>query len=282
MGIDVVRAASGILEIAAWSQANAVRQVTVKRGLDVRDYVLVAFGGSGPLQAGRLLDLLGIHAALVPPAPGNVSAFGLLTVDVRNDYVATAVQRHDRLDLERVNAIYADLERQAYAALASEGFPAERMVLTRSADVRYFGQASEVRVAVPADVLDRAASDRVVEQFHAAHERVYGYSYRLSQPAQVVEWVNLRVTGMGPIERPPLKPAPRPFTDGVARANSGCRAVVFDGTVETPVYQRDRLQPGDRLSGPAIVEEFGSTTVVYPRLEASVDDFGNLLLRRRQ
>ena len=107
LGLDLERAAGGVLEIAAWSQANAVRQVTTRRGLDVRDYLLVAFGGSGPLQAGRLVDILGLQGALIPPSPGNVSAFGLLTVDLKYDYVVTAVQRDDRLDLERTQGLLA-------------------------------------------------------------------------------------------------------------------------------------------------------------------------------
>jgi N-methylhydantoinase A len=281
LGLRAERTAAGILEIAAWSQANAVRQVTVKRGLDVRNYVLVAFGGSGPLQAGRLVDLLGLRAALIPPNPGNVSAFGLLTVDLKNDYVATAVQRDDRLDLGRMNATYADLEAQARSALQREGFPREQMLLSRSADLRYFGQASEVRVDVPACELDRAAASIAVERFHAQHEKTYGYSYRASQPPQVVEWVNVRVTGVGPLASPPKQPVARRFDDGVERARSGHRSVLFETRLETPIYQRERLQPGDCVGGPAIIEEFGSTTVVFPGLEASVDDYGNLLLGRR-
>src|SRR5581483_4888526 len=135
--------------IAAWSQANAIRQVSVRRGLDPRDYTLVAFGGSGPLLAGRLLDLLHLRAALVPPSPGNVSALGLLVVDLRNDYVQTFVQREDRLDVEAVNAHLARLERRARAALALEGVAEPDMRLVRSADLRYFGQAWEVAVELP-------------------------------------------------------------------------------------------------------------------------------------
>jgi N-methylhydantoinase A len=281
LGLDRERAAAGILEIAAWSQANAVRQVTVKRGLDVRDYVLVAFGGSGPLQAGRLVDVLGLQAALIPPNPGNVSAFGLLTVDLKNDYVATAVQRDDRLDLQRLAALYADLEHSAQQALRREGYRPDQMLLVRTADLRYFGQASEVRVDVPSSELHRAAADIAVERFHAAHEKTFGYSYRDSRPQQVVEWVNVRVTGIGPIERPPLRAAKARSAGGVERARSGCRDVYFDShTVETPIYERERLQPGDYLDGPAIIEEFGSTTVVFPNLGATVDAYGNLLLRR--
>jgi N-methylhydantoinase A len=281
LGMDLQRTALGILEIAAWNQANAVRQVTVRRGLDVREYVLVAFGGSGPLQAGRLVDLLGLKAALIPPDPGNVSAFGLLTVDVKNDYVLTQVQRDHALDLGRLNTAYIALEQQARAALQLEGFAPGAMQLVRSADLRYFGQAWEVRVDVPAGTLDRDSADEAVARFHAAHERTYGYSYA-DQTGQQVEWVNLRVAGIGPLRRPIIHRRQRSSPGGPERALRETREVVFDeGGMPTPVYERSRLQPGDCLNGPAIVEEFGSTTVVFPRQHARVDDFGNLLLERQ-
>jgi N-methylhydantoinase A len=280
LGLSLERTAAGVLEIAAWNQANAVRQVTVKRGLDVRDYVLVAFGGSGPLQAGRLVDLLGLQAALIPPDPGNVSAFGLLTVDVKNDYVVTAVQRNEALDLDRVNAIYARLEQQAARGLASEGFAASESRLVRGADLRYFGQAWEVRVEVPAGAFDRAVADVVVQRFHAAHQRAYGYSYA-AHLEQRIEWVNFRMVGIGPLRRPDLRRRPRGEVGGSERALNGRRGVYFDdGFFETPLYNRTRLQPGDCIEGPAIVEEFGSTTVVFPRQLARVDDYANLLLTR--
>ena len=280
LGSDVARAAAGILEIAAWNQANAVRQVTVRRGLDVRDYVLVAFGGSGPLQAGRLVDILGLKAALIPPDPGNVSAFGLLTVDVKNDFVLTAVQRDDALDLDRLNASYAQLESEARAALSLEGFSPETMRLERYADMRYFGQAWEVRVEVSGGVLDRQAADVAVERFHAAHQQTYGYSYA-SEREQRVEWVNARVVGVGPLRRPAIQRR-RAESDGdVGRARGGTRRVYFEsGFVDTPIYARARLQPGECVEGPSIVEEYGSTTVVFPRQRARVDEFGNLLLER--
>ncbi len=280
IGLDSARTAAGVLEIAAWSQANAVRQVTVKRGLDVRDYVLVAFGGSGPLQAGKLVDILGLRAALVPPDPGNVSAFGLLTVDIKNDYVTTAIQRDDALDLEPVNTTYWRLEEQARQALATEGFAAAEMQIVRSADMRYFGQAWEVRVDVPAGTLDRAAADVAVDRFHAAHQRTYGYSYRDSRD-QRIEWVNFRVMGIGPIRRPVIQRRAGDLSGGVQRARVATRPVYFDtGLVDTPIYARPKLQPGDCLDGPAIVEEYGSTTVVFPRLTMRVDAFGNLILER--
>ena len=157
LGLSPEACATGILEISAWNQANALRQVTVKRGLDVRDFTLTTFGGSGSLLLCRLMDILGIPTVLVPPNPGNVSAFGLLTVDVKNDYVQTHVSLAERLDAGVVTAAYDALARQAAEALTKEGFAAEQHVFQRTADLRYFGQAFEVRVAVPEGGLDEAA-----------------------------------------------------------------------------------------------------------------------------
>jgi N-methylhydantoinase A len=282
-GLDAMQAAEGILEITAWNQANAIRQVSVKRGLDPRDYTLVAFGGAGPLLAGRLLDLLSLRAALIPPSPGNLSALGLLVVDVKNDYVQTFVQRHDRLDLAATNAHLARLEGLARAALTSEGFPAGDARVGRSADLRYFGQAWEVRVDLPPGELDATMLAETAKRFHDAHEKRFGYSYRDVHGAagrHVVEWVNLRVTAIGPIRRPRF--VEQPLGDGrTERALTSHRDVRFDArTTPCPIYARARLQPGDVLRGPAIVEEYGSTTVVFPGLHAEVDRFGNLLLTR--
>jgi N-methylhydantoinase A len=285
LGLEPARAAEGILEIAAWNQANAIQQVSVKRGLDPRDYTLVAFGGSGPLLAGRLVDLLHLRAALIPLSPGNVSAFGLLTVDLKNDYVQTFVQRHDRLDYAMVNAHLARLEALARAALAAEGFAEHEMRIERSADLRYFGQAWEVAVELPPGGIDERSASVAGERFHEAHEQRYGYSYRRATDRgttgrQAIEWVNLRVTGIGPIARPKLRELP-PGNERPARALTGRRTVIFtEKAVECPVYERTLLAPGDALNGPAIVEEYGATTVVYPGQRIVADRFGNLILTR--
>jgi len=259
--------------------------VSVKRGLDPRDYALVAFGGSGPLLAGRLVDLLHLRAALIPLSPGNVSAFGLLTVDLKNDYVQTFVQRHDRLDYAMVNAHLVRLEGLARAALAAEGFAEHEIRVGRSADLRYFGQAWEVAVELPPGEIDEQSAAVAAQRFHEAHEQRYGYSYRRATERgatdrQGMEWVNLRVTGIGPIVRPKLRE--RPPGDGrPARALTGTRTVIFaEKSVECPVYERTLLAPGDALNGPAIIEEYGATTVVYPGQHIEADRFGNLILTR--
>ncbi|MEO9197900.1 MAG: hydantoinase/oxoprolinase family protein, partial [Antricoccus sp.] len=275
LNLSVEELASGILEVSAWNQANALRQITVKRGLDVRDFMMVTFGGSGSLLACRLIDILGLKGVLVPPNPGNVSAYGLLTVDVKNDYVRTHVRRHDRADLSEIDAVFTELQTDADGALAREGFTPTERVFSRTADLRYFGQAFEVRVPVA----DGAATQKVIDQaasdFHDAHRALYSYDFR-NDSSQHVEWVNLRVTGIGPIRSPQIERA----TAGNGAASSESRKAFFDQWFDAPIYQRSKLGAGDSFDGPAVIEEFGSTTPLHPGFTARVDDFGNLLLRR--
>ena len=280
LGMTPEACAAGVLEISAWNQANALRQVTVKRGLDVRDFTLTTFGGSGSLLLCRLVDVLGLRAVLVPPNPGNVSAFGLLTVDVKNDYVRTHVSLADGLDPAVVTGIFATLSDQAHAALVKEGFAPEQHQYARTADLRYFGQAFEVRVPVPGGEVDAGVLDAVAARFHAEHRALYGYDFA-GDATQQVEWVNLRVSGIGPIQRPEIKRAP----SGEAREvrPTGRRAVCFDpleGYLDTPVLWRTDLSPGTTVSGPAIIEEFGSTVPLHPGFVARIDDFLNIIVTR--
>ncbi|HTW15739.1 MAG TPA: hydantoinase/oxoprolinase family protein [Nocardioides sp.] len=292
LGLTPEACAAGVLEISAWNQANALRQVTVKRGLDVRDFALVTFGGSGSLLLCRLMDVLGLETVLVPPNPGNVSAFGLLTVDVKNDYVQTHVALAEHLDPAAVERVYDDLTARAATALTGEGFAPEQHVFARTADLRYFGQAFEVRVPVEAGPLDPEA---VAAAFHAEHRATYGYDFA-GDPTQQVEWVNLRVSGIGPITRPEIKrhegfearSARTSTTVGARSARTSTtaeptRSVCFDpaeGYVDTPLFQRTDLPPGTVVTGPAIVEEFGSTVPVHPGFSARVDEYLNLIITR--
>jgi N-methylhydantoinase A len=283
LGLSVEAAAVGILEISAWNQANALRRITVKRGLDVRDFVMTTFGGSGSLLLCRLIDILGLAGVVVPRDPGNVSAFGLLTVDVRCDYVQTSVRRHPDLDHTHLEEIYQELSARAADALDKEGFGSDEHRCVRTADLRYFGQAFEVRVPVPDGPVDAELADSVAKAFHEQHRRLYGYDFQ-GDTSQVVEWVNLRVTGVGPIQRPVLRELPR-RDGGPERAVTGIRPVCFDaadGYVRTPVYRRDDLAPGDRFEGPAIIEEFGSTIPVHPGFSVSVDAHGNVVVTRTE
>ncbi|HEY3006744.1 MAG TPA: hydantoinase/oxoprolinase family protein [Micromonosporaceae bacterium] len=279
LGLDPIAIAAGVLELSAWSQANALRQLTVQRGLDLRDFALATFGGSGSLLLCRLLDIVGARVGVVPRDPGNLSAFGLLAVDVRVDHVQTHVSRDAVLDPATVAGRFDALRDRAAHALAAEGFVAGAQRFQRSADLRYFGQAYEVRVPVPDGSFDAAAARATVAAFHDAHRRLYGYSLR-DKPGQQVEWINLRVTGVGPIARPALRPEPPGDGDPRPAATRPVCFDVADGHVPTPIFARAGLRAGDAIVGPAVIEEYGATVPLHPGYSATVDGLGNLVVAR--
>jgi len=264
LGLSPRRLAEGILELSAHNQANAVIQLTVKRGVDPSGDAVVAFGGAGPLQAARIAEILGLTTVVIPPSPGNVSAFGLLAVDLKDDYVTTLVQRHDAVDLPLVEDLFRRLEEAARGSLAEQGVAAERIALKRSVEARYLGEAHELSLDV-AGSFDQAAA---VAAFHDAHERAYGYAYRTGE---VIEFVNWKVTGLGLIDRPNLELVAPTATQ--APGPGGFRGGYM-------IFHRADLPAGFKAEGPAIIEEYGSTTVVESGFSFEVDRFGNLVLRR--
>ena len=264
LGLSRHRLAKGILELSAHNQANAVTQLTVRRGVDPSGDALVAFGGAGPLQAARIAEILGLTTVVIPPSPGNVSAFGLLAVDLKDDYITTLVQRDDYVDLAAIDALYRKLDAAAGDSLAEQGVAPERIALVRSVEARYLGEAHELSLPV-AGAFDPAAA---AAAFHDAHERSYGYAYR---SGETIEFVNWKVTGVGLIDRPSLELV----------AAAGSESASSTGTRGGyALYRREALPAGFRAAGPAIVEEYGSTTAVDSGFGFEVDGFGNLVLRR--
>jgi N-methylhydantoinase A len=265
--------AHGIIEIANWNQANAIRQMTIQRGIDPRAFALLAFGGAGPAQAPAVMDLLGMKACLVPRDPGNLSAFGLLAVDWRTDRIMTKVMYEDAVNVGAMAALYAGLERDAVASLERDGIDSARIRVAREADIRYVGQSMEVRVNAPAGTIDDVFIASLIDAFHAAHLRTFGYNYAGEQK---VELVNFCVSAFGLIDRPRM---PK-LGAGGKRSAKAVRPVYFeDGFRDTPIYDRAELPVGFRLDGPAVVEEFGSTTVVFPGQALEVDPHGILIIR---
>jgi N-methylhydantoinase A len=202
-----------------------------------------------------------------------LSAFGLLAVDWRTDFIITKVMHEDAVDLATVASLYASLERDAVNSLERDGINPMRIRIAREADIRYAGQSMEVRVAAPAGEIDSAFLAALIDAFHAAHLRTFGYNYAGEQK---IELVNFCVSGFGLVERPRV---PKLSTRGRPTRKS-VRPVYFDGAFgETPVYERAALPPAFRLDGPAVVEEFGSTTVVFPGQKLEVDPHGILIVR---
>ena len=272
--MSVEQLAEGIIEIANWNQANCIRQMTIQRGIDPRGFAVLSFGGSGPAQSPAVMELLRMKACIVPLNPGNLSAFGLLAVDWRTDHIATRVMHEEALDPRRVARIYAQLEAQAVETLRKDGIARNAIRLQREADVRYVGQSMEVRVPAPAGAIGARFIAHLLAAFHAAHEKAFGYSYRGKQKVEVV---NFCVSGFGLIDRPRL---PRLATSARGwRARGRTRRVFFAGRfVDTPIYDRAGLPAGAVIEGPVVVEEFGSTTVVFEGQELEVDPHGIMVV----
>ena len=278
MGMDVVEAAHGIIEIANAAMVNALRLVSVQRGLDPRDFVLVAFGGAGPLHANRLAEEIEAPVTVIPISPGATSAIGLLVTDLTHDYATSFIQRTDQADLDAIENAFRLLEEQGKNALEREGVDPRQMSLRRQLEMRYVGQSFELVIPLSESGQRMFEVDEVVKRFHENHQATYG----TSTTDAPVEIVNLRVTAIGRIAKPKLREIGRAGGD-VTAAQKATRPVYFretTGMVECPIYDRYALGAEMTVEGPAVVEEVDSTIVIHSGYEASVDRFGNLLLRK--
>ena len=275
LGLDTHRAAQGILDIVNENMFGALRLVTVQKGLDPRDFALVAFGGAGPLHGNAIAILAGCYPVIVPPTPGVLSALGFLFADVKNEFAQTFVRNIDDTDPDQVTAIFTRLGRDARAWLDEEGIAAGDQDLRYEADVRYFRQGYELALDVDAGALANGGLADLAARFSTAHERLYGFG--LDQP---VELVNLRAVGTGRVERAGL---PR-FEAGDADAADALvdqNQVYFDGTfVASNFYDRDRLRAGHRIAGPAVITQWDSTTLIHPGHVGEVDQYLNILIDR--
>jgi N-methylhydantoinase A len=275
IGLSVEEAAKGILDIANEVMLGALRVITVQRGLDPREFGIVAFGGAGPLHANALADLLGCYPVVVPANPGVLSALGFLQAEFKNEFVQTFIRTTRGLASKEVWSRFAELRGKAVAWLdAQEVAEADRAVKC-SLDLRYEQQGFEVTVGIAPDVVDAGGSlDQVLDDFHTLHERLYGVRFHVP-----VELVALRVVATG--ASPPVNESlPERATTDLDKAILETRPAYFDGTwVDTPHYDRNRLAIGARVTGPAIIRQYDTTTVLLPNHFAEVDSHGNLLIR---
>lgn len=276
-GADAVATARGVIRIANANMVNALKLVSLNRGHDPRDFALVAFGGGGAMHAAQLAAELAIPRVVIPVHAAVFSALGMLMSDLRRDYIRTRILRLDTAPPAELASLFDELAAEAGADFGEDGFAPETVLLTRHVDARYLGQEHTVKVPVPAGPLDAVAIADLVEAFHAAHRRAY--TFALDAP---VEIVNAHLVGVGQIAK--LDLPPRPVTGRtVETARTGARRVDYDvdGIHDAAVYDRDALEPGMTLDGPALVEEGATVAVVPPGWTVRVDTFGNLILDRR-
>ncbi len=279
LGLDPLETAAGILTILNSNMANAIRSRTVQKGLDPRDFALVAFGGAGPLHGAEVADMLGIPEVVVPAHPGITSAAGLLTTDLKYDAIKTEFQVQGAIDLSKLSGDFASLEADLRRQYAADGIADRDIRLSRAGDLRYLGQGYELRIEFPDGIIDAATLEEVWQAFHAGHEAEYGHVFPDSQ----IEIVNIRMTGVGLM---PKIAAPSPRGDSApaaARLHSGDCVFRIDGalrTFETIYYARQRLATDVPVPGPAVFVQTDTTTVVPPGWFATVETGDNMILRR--
>jgi len=273
LGLSVTGAAEGVLRIAATAMSYAVKGVSTDRGLDAAAFPLIAYGGAGPLHATAIAREIGMRRVIVPRAPGHFCAFGMLHADLRYDYVRTWFTRLADASFEAIDGVFQALVEQGRRALSESGVRCGRVRVGYAADMRYVGQEHPVTVELGAAVFRRRDREAIKRHFDDVHLHRYG----TCAPEERAEIVSLRATVTGVMARPPLERIARGGRAPLREAGTGTRRVWFGGRFHaTPSYARAALRAGNRVDGPAVIEEYASTTVVMPGDRLQVDEFGNL------
>jgi len=276
LGLDPIEAAEGILRIATTKMAHVVRWVTTERGLDAADFALVAYGGAGPLHASMVARELQIAKVVIPRAPGHFSAYGMLIADLRCDFVSTWFKPLAEASFAEMEALFADMETRGRATVGRGQAMLTGISVRRAADMRYIGQEHAVTVELPLELFQAQDREGIKRCFDAIHQTRYGFSVA-HEPAEIV---SLRGAIVGSMRKPPFEPIAQGGPQPRPEALRGLRPVHFEGAgyLDTPTYQRSALQAGNRIEGPALIEEHASTTVLHPGDVAAVDAFGDLVI----
>jgi N-methylhydantoinase A len=269
-------AAEGMLAIVNENMAGALRVVSVQRGHDPRDFALVAYGGAGPLHANAVAEIIGSFPVLIPPAPGLLCALGDLVADFRDEFARTYIRVIEEADPADVARILEELGGRAKKWLDDESIPQEAGRVTFNADMRYHGQGYEIPVAVDPAEVRASGLGGLDERFNKLHEQLYGFR----MPNTRAEIVNLRAVGFGAVEKPELPEGNVGDADAAAAIASEHSIIHKGKKVAAKIYDRARLLPGHEISGPAIVTEFDSTTVILPGYKAVVDKYFNILINK--
>jgi N-methylhydantoinase A len=276
LGVDEKGAAEAIFRTVNANMANKITEVSTKRGHDIRDSIMIAGGGGGPIHGGFIADSLGIKRVIVPPVAALYSAFGMFAMDIGQDYARSFVTRAANPDLEGLNRIYAEMEKEALASFKQHGVPSDKIILKRSADLRYFGQFHEVEVDIGEGKITREIVEAAAAGFTRKHEELYTFA----MPWKPVEILTLRLkatTPNAPFTLPQVAQGDADPKPAFKRRRT-CR---FNGRdVDTPIYDGEKVLAGNVISGPAIIEETTTTVVIPEAYVCSVDKYKNYILTR--
>lgn len=273
--ISIEEAAQGIIQTANSNMLNALKLISVRRGYDPQDFAMLVQGGNGAGFGPQLAKELKVKKVIVPNLPGTFSAWGMLVSDLRQDFMQTNIMPVTGADLEVINSIYDDMEAQAEEIFAKQDIPKDKLLIQRSAEMRYIGQEHGVVTPVAGGLLDVAAIEAARKKFDDLHYQ----NYRFKLEGAPVEFVSFNMTVFGVVAKPEVKKLEVTGRE-LAAALKGERNVMYegDGVKLAPVYDRALLEPGHTILGPAVVEESKSVTVMCPGQELIVDDLGNLII----
>ena len=275
--LDEAATAEGVLTIVNANMANAIRSRTVQKGIDPRDFSLVAFGGAGPLHGAEVAAMLGIPEVIVPPYPGITSAVGLLTTDLKYDAIKTEFQVQGDVDFARLSNDFQAMEAELTEQLKADGIDPAAITYLRAADLRYVGQGYELRIPVPPGEVDAAVGETIWQAFHDKHQAEYGHAFADSP----IEIVNVRVTGVGEMAKIGQPAIVSGLSFKAAEVKRGvCQFRVDDSlqSFDTVFYARDRLPLNEEMAGPAVILQTDTTTVVPPGCRFTARSDGNLMI----
>ena len=275
LGISIETAAQGVIDVANASMQRALRVVSVERGYDPREFGLVAFGGAGPLHATAIATALDIPRVIIPQTAGVLSALGLLISDTIYDFSNSHVRPWDVVSPTTLSTMFTEFISDGRAQLDAEGISPDQMCFERSVDLRYAGQSFELSISVPPGEIDTETLSVIESRFHSAHERRYGHADK----TKPLELVTVRTRARGSTTEPDLTVTTPETNTAVSDAVIETRSVWFDGQQrETPVYDRSQLPPENTLTGPAIIDDAQSTTVIRPEQTAEIDTYGSVII----
>lgn len=276
LNLTVEETAEGICKIADVKMADAIKQLTIRKGINPREFVLVSFGGAGPMHACLTSEELGIDTILVPKMPGVFSAWGMLQSDIRKDTVRTLRASVDNISLEEMNATYKEMIGETSEFLVRHKIEKERMEYQRIADMRYLGQEYMIRVPFEPGIITLEMLKKLTETFHKYHHKIYGHS----NPNERIEIVNVRLVGLGKLDKI-LQQKEKNLYKSEPKPRKINEAIFYGRKCETRFFNRRELKSGQKLVGPAVIEEPTTTIVIPPGYEVTIDEYKNILIKRK-
>lgn len=275
LNLSIRETAEGICKIADAKMADAIRQITVRKGIDPRKFILVAFGGAGPMHACLTAENLGIKTILIPDMPGIFSAWGMLQSDIRQDATRTLRSNPCSTMMKKMNEVYKEMEKEVLKKLLQQNVDEKQCEFRKIADTRYEGQEYTIRISFNSGVINSESVKEFIQKFHSYHQNIYGHNNLDGK----IEIINLRLEGIGKLDKIPKRKSKKQ-SNNIAKPRKTTKVVFYSKEYETKIFERNKLKPGQIVIGPTIIEELTSTTVVPPGYKTTVDEYYNLLIEK--